>query len=94
MLFCRLLIFFKINYFEKKFQEYHPSILSGLIWVQTVCKGYQQTTLSRQGVEMQKYLYPVFNQISTMGTYHFFEIKKPNFENSVDPDQIASNEAS
>ena len=43
---------------------------------------------------MQKYLYPVFNQISTMGTYHFFEIKKPNFENSVDPDQIASNEAS
>ena len=22
-----------------------PDILSGLIWVQTVCKGYQQTTL-------------------------------------------------
>ena len=45
--FCRLLIFFKMNFFEKFFQEYHqcqtawiqirPDILSGLIWVQTVC---------------------------------------------------------
>ena len=53
--FCRLQIFFKIIYFEKFFQEYHhsqtvwiqirPNILSGLMWVQTVCKGYQQTTL-------------------------------------------------
>ena len=104
----RLLISFKINFFEKFFQEYHqcqtartqnrpdfysclvchwsrswvifhafwpsadffqnqlfrkilsgipsecqtawtqirPDILSGLIWVQTVCTGYQQTTLS------------------------------------------------
>ena len=25
MLFCRLLIFFKINFFEKLFQEYHVS---------------------------------------------------------------------
>ena len=26
MLFCRLLIFFKINFFEKFFQEYHQSV--------------------------------------------------------------------
>ena len=55
MLFCRLLIYFKIKFFKKFFQEYHqsvkqliqirPDILSGLIWIQTVCKGYQQMTL-------------------------------------------------
>ena len=54
--FCRLLIFFKINFFEKFFQEYNQSvktvwiqirldILSGLIWIQTVYKGYQKMTL-------------------------------------------------
>ena len=47
--FCRLLIYFKINFFKKKiYQECHwwqriwiqirPDILSGLIWVQTVYK--------------------------------------------------------
>ena len=51
MLFFRLLIFFKINFLRKFFQEYHhwtlirPDDLSGLIWVQTVCQGYKQTTL-------------------------------------------------
>ena len=45
---------FKMNFFKKIFQEYHqcqtiwiqirPDVLSGLIRVQTVCKGYQQTT--------------------------------------------------
>ena len=54
MLFCRLLFFSKSFIFEKFFQEYHlsvrdpiqirPDVLSGLIWVQNVCKGYQQTT--------------------------------------------------
>ena len=50
-LFCRLLIFFKINFFEKFFQEYDQSLkqfgssLSGLISAQTVCKSYQQATL-------------------------------------------------
>ena len=39
--------FYKIIFFEKFFQEYYQSVnvLSGLIWVQTVCKSYQQTTL-------------------------------------------------
>ena len=54
--FCRLLIFFKINFFKNitsgipsKCQtvciQIRPGVLSGLIWVQTICKGYQQTTL-------------------------------------------------
>ena len=48
--------FYKINFFKKIFQEYHQSvnILSGLIWVEAVCKGYQQTTkvtTSRERVE-------------------------------------------
>ena len=55
--YCRLLIFFKINFFKKFFQGYYQcqtvwiqirtdilSVMSVLIWVQTVCKGYQQTT--------------------------------------------------
>ena len=44
--------FFKINFFEKFFQELRlecqtdwiqirPDVLLGLIWVQTVCKGYK-----------------------------------------------------
>ena len=58
---CRF--FLKINFFEKKNQEYHqcqtvwiqtrPDILSGLIWVQTVCKGYQ---LRRQRVKLSEYI--------------------------------------
>ena len=62
-LFCRLLIFFQNIIFQKIFKEYHqcqtvwiqirPGILSGLIWIQTVCTDYQQTTkvaTSRQRV--------------------------------------------
>ena len=45
------------NFFENFFHEYHQIVkqfvsrsgptfkMSGLIWVQTVCQGYQQTTL-------------------------------------------------
>ena len=46
MLLCRLLIVFYINLFEISYQEHHQSvkqfgwIMSGLICVQTVCKGY------------------------------------------------------
>ena len=35
--------FFKINFFEKK-NESQDQVLSGLIWIQVVCEGYQQTT--------------------------------------------------
>ena len=64
MLFSRLLIFVKINFFEKFFLEYHlsvkqigsrsgPNILSGLTWVHTVCKGYQQKTLVGNELNMK-----------------------------------------
>ena len=54
--FCRPLIFFKINFFEKNISGIpsecqsdwiliRPDILSGQIWVQSVCKGYEQTAL-------------------------------------------------
>ena len=56
MLFCRLLIFFQNLLFEKILSGIpsecqtvwtliRPDDSSGLIWVQTVCQGYQQTTL-------------------------------------------------
>ena len=56
ILFCRLLIFFKINFLKKNSLRNTIKMsnsldldqaqrLSGLIWIQTVCKGYQQTTL-------------------------------------------------
>ena len=56
MLFCRLLIFFQNQLFRKILSgiplacqtvwiQIRPDILFGLIWVQTVCKSYQQTTL-------------------------------------------------
>ena len=51
---CRLLTFFKINFFKKNFRNTircqtiwsrsKTNVLWVLIWVQTVCKGYQQTT--------------------------------------------------
>ena len=53
--FCRLLIFFQNELFRKLLSEiplefqpvwiqFWPVILSGLIWAQIVCKGYQQTS--------------------------------------------------
>ena len=56
MLFVVCWFFFKITYFWKILSELpsecqtdwiqiRSDVLSGLIWVQTVCKGYQQTTL-------------------------------------------------
>ena len=51
-------VFFQYQPFKKIFQEYHHSDcqttvrfqtrpdVSGLIWVQTVCQGYQQTKLA------------------------------------------------
>ena len=60
MLICHVQIFFKINFFEKFFQlntirvsnsldpEIKPTILSDMIWVQSVCKCYQQTKQVRR----------------------------------------------
>ena len=56
MTFYHLQIFFKSSFLEKFVQEYHnsqtvwiqirPDILSGLVWIKTVCKDHQQTTLA------------------------------------------------
>ena len=65
MLFCRLLIFFQNQLFrkiisgvlpecQKDWTQIRPYITSGLIWVQTVCKGYQQTTLG--GKDLPRYM--------------------------------------
>ena len=49
LFFCRLLIVFKVNLFEKLFSgipsECQTVWIQILIWVQTVRKGYQRTTL-------------------------------------------------
>ena len=37
--------FFQNQLFRKKFLGIPSDILSGLIWIQTVCKSYQQMTL-------------------------------------------------
>ena len=62
--FCRLLIFFENKFFRKIISgipfecqtdwiQIRPNILLGLIWVQSVCKGYQQTTLGGKELRIQ-----------------------------------------
>ena len=62
--------FFKINYLKKNLSgipsecqtvwiQIRPDVLSGLIWVQTVCKGYQQMTkVATSGKEFKPPLQP------------------------------------
>ena len=51
MLFCLLLIFLKPTFLKNSFgntirvSNNRLDVFSGLIWDQTVCKGYQQTAL-------------------------------------------------
>ena len=67
MFFCHLLIFFKINFFRKIISEIlsecqtdwtqiRPDIISGLIWVQTVCKRYQQMILGDKELKYNIYI--------------------------------------
>ena len=69
MPFCHL-IFFKIIFVKKFFQESHqsgqafwtqirPNILLGPTWVQTACKSYQQTALrDKESISAQlKYVF-------------------------------------
>ena len=60
MFFCRLLVYSTFFNFQKNLAGINISmsnsldpiyILSGLIWVLTVCKGYQQTTLAVKQVK-------------------------------------------
>ena len=85
MLFCRLLIFFKINFFRKIFQEYHkcqtvwtlirPRRIASLIWVQTVCKGYQQKTMVDKELNSKSCRQNGTVQIR-MSTLHAWPLKK------------------
>ena len=75
MFFCRLLIFFQNYFFQKILSgissecqtvwiQIRPDSLSGLIWVQTVCKGYQQTTLVGKKLNIQIILLPFSSKFS------------------------------
>ena len=88
MLFCRLLIFFKINLLKKILSGIQsecqtvwtlirPDNWSGLSWVQTVCQGHQQTTLVDKELTLKA---P--------------NTTKAEFANTVDPDETAHNEPS
>ena len=65
ILFCCLLIFFKINFFEGFFQEYHQSVQqigsrSGLTFCQacqSVCKHYEQKTQLGNELNDKFYIY-------------------------------------
>ena len=64
MIFYRLLIFFQRSFSkilsgiplgcQAVWTQIRPDILTGLIWVQTVCKGYQQTTQVATSKEKSK----------------------------------------
>ena len=76
--FCCLLIFFKITFFKNLFQEENyqrvkwfesrsgTTLMLVLIWLQTVCKGYQETTKVPASNER------VFNEMQgkAFGTIH------------------------
>ena len=61
--------FFKINFFKKKFQQLYQSIqirtdiLSVQIWIQTVCKSYQQMTLADKELMISEFYYILSNEI-------------------------------
>ena len=86
---CHALFVFKINFFKKFFQEHTErqmiliqiltNVCSALIWVQTVCKSYQQTTkiaatLQGKGIFSPAVIYTTFflfisGDLSTMLTF-------------------------
>ena len=66
MLFCGQVILLKTNLFNNnKNQEYlksvkvwtqiRPDILSGLIWVQTLCLSYQHTSVANKKLKLTVY---------------------------------------
>ena len=82
MYFCRLLIVFQNQLFWKNLlgisSEYQtewiqvrPDILLGLIWVQTVCKSYQQTTLEDKELKDLRY------QMYLNRTWYFLLVQLP-----------------
>ena len=75
--FCQMLIFFKIHFFEKLFQEYHrsvkqvalrsgPTYCRGLACVQNVCKIYQQITLGTSTNTQTKIMHTIVIHMITL----------------------------
>ena len=91
---------FKINFFKKKKKnlsgipsecqtvwiQIRPDVLSGLIWIQTVCKGYKQMTkVATSGLnsaEDKLIFFLIFprKQDLTFHANYLNEISKPVFE--------------
>ena len=73
MLFFRSADFFKLNFLKILFGntirvpnnwvQIRPDIFSGLIWVQTVCMGYQQKKNSRQELRVRMTANNIFHLI-------------------------------
>ena len=89
--FCHLLVFFKINFFEKFFQEYfqcqivliqiRPDCLS------TVCQSYQQTTLGNK--ELTNMGTHILQEILSLNPHIVFTLNSWKIKTkSVDPDHI------
>ena len=83
MLFCRLLIFSKSTFSKKNCSgissecltvwiQIRPDNLLGLVWLQTVCKGYQQTTLV--GKELKNDV-PLLWAVVDTGDIAFYEVR-------------------
>ena len=75
--------FFNTIRYQTVWTQIRPNVFSGLIWVQTVCKGYQQTTKSplaikklktKQLVDNAFWLRPWLRLISF--GYNFFHLAK------------------
>ena len=75
--------FFKVNLYKIFFQEYHQcqkiwiqirqDVLSGLIWVQAVCKSYQQITPAGKGLISVKTYFTIFFLLIFFYFFFFFE---------------------
>ena len=83
--FCRLLAYFKINFFKKIFREYNQcqtvwiqirtDALSVLIWGQTVCKGYQQTAKMTSSMVRGHFTVLLLNKLIITKLSTFFSIQ-------------------
>ena len=85
--FCRLLIFFFQNQLFRKFLpgipsecvtdwiQIRPDVLSGLVWVQSVCKSYQQKTPGGKELIRSRDIFPnlynILIQILSKNSYVF-----------------------
>ena len=100
MCFLRLLIFFKIIFFENFFQELppecqtvwiliRPNKLLGIIWVQTVCKSYHRTTLGDKELIGTTKAKESARPIDDINATEFLETLIVLHTNSKGPDQPA-----